>query len=159
MWGLQRTRLICLEGIVLGGQGGALPALVWNTNRSVYRADLERAYYQGEPHLRPEGSALRLPLFCLWAGLQGHLVTLPSLSPRVHHPSTTSRPPSNPQRLSHPLASCGQAHWGGLQGGCGAPGPRVLRLCLQSVHSGTSSLRLHPLHCPSSSLCTSDFAD
>ena len=24
MWGLQRTRLICLEGIVLGGQGGAL---------------------------------------------------------------------------------------------------------------------------------------
>ena len=24
MWRLQRTRLICLEGIVLGGQGGAL---------------------------------------------------------------------------------------------------------------------------------------
>ena len=32
--------------------------------------DLERAYYQGEPHLLPEGSALRLPIFCLWTGLQ-----------------------------------------------------------------------------------------
>lgn len=52
--------------------------------------DLERASYQGEPHLRPEGSALRLRIFCLWTGLQGHPMTLPSLSPRVHHTSTIS---------------------------------------------------------------------
>ena len=47
--------------------------------------DLERAYYQGEPHLLPEGLALRLPIFCLWTGLQATRDPPQSLSQGVPH--------------------------------------------------------------------------